>query len=86
MTLELTPEGVFEEIETVLIKKKGKRLGYFLVNRGRDWGTVSGSYIENLNRKKVENLDVNVRHLNIIIVLSLLLSTSLFDLVSMLKY
>ena len=45
MTLELTPEGVFEEIETVLIKKKGKRLGYFLVNRGRDGGTGSGSNI-----------------------------------------
>ena len=40
MTLELTPEGVFEEIEKVLIKKKGKRLGYFLVNRAERWGKV----------------------------------------------
>ena len=57
------------------------------MNRGRDGGTGSGSYISiDSEQKKIENLDVNVRHLNIIILLSLLLSKSLFDLVSMSKY
>ena len=38
MTLELTPEGVFEEIETVLIKKKRKTSGLFFGEQGEGWG------------------------------------------------